>query len=219
MQVVQGLKAAEDMDMKANDTGVAGKLTTTFGEVELNAGADLVMTGDANDPTSPTDESLLFEVGMGADVTLTENTMFGAKYLGNSSVQTVASDVEVSLKDESGLVDRLGMGLTWGLFDINNGMADAPKPTENDSMDMLVKGDLSYKLDAMGGTLTPGAELTLNQVDGGDATVGLKVKAVLTEAVPATEFGLQWETGQLFDSGEMEREQGIVTAWAKITYG
>ena len=218
LQVVQGLAAAEDTDKKADDTGVAGKLTTTFGEVELNAGADLVMTGEANDPAEPEDESLQFEVGMGADVTLTENTMFGAKYL-YSSVQSVASDVEVVLKDDSGLVDRLAMGLTWGLFDINNGDADALKATENDSMDMLVKGDLSYKLDAMGGTLTPGAELTLNQVDGGDATVGLTVKAVLTEAVPATEFGLQWKTAQLFDVGDMESQQGTVTAWAKITYG
>ena len=217
LQVVQGLKAAQDMDEKADNTGVAGKLTTTFGEVELNAGADLVMTGLSNDPETPQDDSLLFEVGMGADVTLTENTMFGAKYL-YSSVQSVASDVEVVLKDESGLVDRLGMGLTWGLFDINNGESGGPD-TENDQMDMLVKGDLNYKLDAMGGTLTPGAELTLNQVDGGDATVGLTVKAVLTEAVPATEFGLQWETAQLFDVGEMDRTEGTVTAWAKITYG
>ena len=36
LQVVQGLAAAEDMDAEADDTGVAGKLTTTFGDVELN---------------------------------------------------------------------------------------------------------------------------------------------------------------------------------------
>ena len=86
-------------------------------------------------------------------------------------------------------------------------------------MDMQVTGNLGYDLDAMGGTLTPSAELTLSQIDDADATVGLTVKAVLTDAVPATEFGLQWETAKLFDVGEMESEQGAITAWAKITYG
>ena len=217
LQVVQGLKAAEDMHVIADDTGVAGKLTTTFGEIALSAGADLVMTGMANDADTPEDDSMQFEVGLDADMTLTEHTMFKARYL-YSSKQNVASDVEVSLSDKSGLVDRLGMGLTWGLFDINNGAAGGPL-TENDSMDMLVTGNLSYDLDAMGGTLTPGAELTLNQIDDNDATVALTVKAVLTDAVPATEFGLQWKTAHLFDDGETESKQGTITAWAKITYG
>ena len=217
LQVVQGLAAAEDMDAVADDTGVAGKLTTTFGDVELSAGADLVMTGDTNVAETPENESLDFEVGMNAGVMLTGNTKFAADYL-YSSVQSVASDVEVVLEDKSGLVDRLSLGLTWGLFDINNGDADGA-PTENDSMDMQVTGNLGYDLDAMGGTLTPSAELTLSQIDGADSIVGLTVKAVLTNAVPATEFGLQWTTDYLFDVGEMASEQGAVSAWAKITYG
>lgn len=217
LQVVQGLAAAEDMDAVADDTGVAGKLTTTFGDVELSAGADLVMTGETNVAETAEDESLDFEVGMSAGVMLTGNTSFSADYL-YSSVQSVASDVEVVLEDKSGLVDRLSLGLTWGLFDINNGDADGPA-TENDLMDMQVTGNLGYDLDAMGGTLTPSAELTLSQIDGADATVGLTVMAVLTDAVPATEFGLQWETATLFDVGEMESEQGAISAWAKITYG
>lgn len=217
LQVVQGLAAAEDMDAEADDTGVAGKLTTTFGDVELSAGADLVMTGEANVADTAEDESLDFEVGMNAGVMLTADTKFAADYL-YSSVQSVASDVEVVLEDKSGLVDRLSLGLTWGLFDINNGDADGGD-TENDSMDMQVTGNLGYDLDAMGGTLTPSAELTLSQVDDADATVGLTVKAVLTDAVPATEFGLQWKTAKLFDVGEMESEEGTITAWAKITYG
>ena len=215
--MVQGLAAAQDTDSDADDTGVAAKLTTTFGDIELSAGADLVMTGDVDDGESPENESLAFEVGVGADMTLTTNTMFGANYL-YSSKQDVASDVEVSLSDESGLVDRLTMGLTWGLFDINNGAVGGPE-TEDDSMDMFVTGNLGYDLDAMGGTLTPSAEVTLNQINDMDATVGLTVKAVLTNAVPATEFGMQWKTAQLFDVGEMESAQGTITAWAKITYG
>ena len=220
LQVVQGLAAAEE-DLTANatadDTGVGALLKTTFGDVTLSAGADMIMTGLANDAATAENESLQFEVGVGADMTLTENTMFGAKYI-YSSVQAVASDVKVILSDKSGLVDRLSMGLTWGLFDISNGDADGP-PTENDGTDMLVKGNLGYDLDAMGGTLTPSAELTLNQVDDDDATVGLTVKAVLTNAVPATEFGLQWTTASLTDVGDADSEQGAISAWAKITYG
>ncbi len=217
LQVVQGLAAAQDMDAEADDTGVAGKLTTTFGDVELSAGADLVMTGETNVAETPENEALNFEVGMNAGVMLTGNTSFSADYL-YSSVQSVASDVEVVLEDKSGLVDRLTLGLTWGLFDINNGDADGPA-TENNSMDMQVTGNLGYDLDAMGGTLTPSAELTLSQIDGADATVGLTVKAVLASAVPATEFGLQWATDTLFDVGDMASEQGAISAWAKITYG
>ena len=218
LQVVQGLAAAEDMDAEADDTGVAGKLTTEFGAVKLAAGADLVMTSETNLPETQENEAMEYEFGFSADTELTTNTMFGATYL-YSSEQDVASDVEVVLTDEGGLVDRMGMGLTWGLFDINNGDRDAASPTENNLMDMFVTGHLSYDLDAMGGTLTPKAELTLNQVDSMDATVGLTVQAVLKEAVPATEFGMQWKTAKLFDVGEMESEQGTVTAWAKITYG
>ena len=239
LQVVQGLAAAEDAGKKttADDTGVAVLLKTTFGEITLSGGADLVMTGDDDVETTPEDDSMYFEAGVGADMKLAEimdadgmvvsSTMFGAKYI-YSSKQRVASDVEVTLKDTGGLVDRLSMGLTWGLFDLSNGcdttiagnMCTGPgdKKAENDQMDMLVKGDLSYALDAMGGKLTPGAELVLNQVDGDDATVGLTVKAVLTEAVPATVFGLQWKTAQLFDVGDIMAKSGTVTAWAKISY-
>ena len=228
LQVVQGLKAEADKDEDADDTGVGALLKTTFGNVTLSGGADLVMTGDENVDGTPEDESMQFEVGVGADVKLAEimdadgmvvsSTMFGADYI-YSSVQKVASDVEVIFKDTGGLVDRLSMGLTWGLFDLNNGSAaDDAADTENDSMDMFVKGDLSYALDAMGGKLKPGAELVLNQVDGGDSTLGLTVMAVLTEAVPATEFGLQWKTDQVFDVGDTMAKSGTVTAWAKIKY-
>ena len=103
LQVVQGLKGEADTVMANDDTGVAGQLTTTFGVVELTAGADVRITNDANDGVSPEDESMYFEVGLGADVTLAEvkdaegmvtaSTKFGADYI-YSSEQTVASDVE-----------------------------------------------------------------------------------------------------------------------------
>lgn len=233
LQVVQGLKGKKDDAEKADDTGVAGELTTEFGIVKLTAGADVHITNEENTTANPEDESMRFEVGIGADVKLTEmedsSTTFGAKYI-YSSEQMVASDVKVTLDDTGGLVDRLGMGLTWGLFDIGNTGVEnfaangdpnyvADQFTHNDQMDMFVEGSLSYKLDAMGGTLTPGAKLTLNQVDDMDATVGLEVKAVLTDAVPATEFGLKWATSQLTETDAMERKDGAITAWAKITYG
>ena len=227
LQVVQGLKGEADTVTANDDTGVAGQLTTTFGVVELTAGADVRITNDENTDANPEDESMYFEVGLGADVTLAEvkddegmvtaSTTFGADYI-YSSEQTVASDVKVTLDDTGGLVDRLGLGLTWGLFDITNGEMGHADLTHNDQMDMFVEGSLSYQLDAMGGTLTPAAKLTLNQVDSMDATVGLEVKAVLTGAVPATEFGLMWATSQLTETDTMMADKGAITAWAKITY-
>ena len=44
LQVVQGLRGDADMTPKNDDTGVAGELTTTFGVVELTAGADVRIT-------------------------------------------------------------------------------------------------------------------------------------------------------------------------------
>ena len=83
---------------------------------------------------------------------------------------------------------------------------------------MFLEGKLDYGLEGLGGTLTPGTTVTINQIDGGDATVGLEARLVLTEAVPATTFGLKWKTGMLFDVDDMEAEAGTVSIWAKIAY-
>ena len=220
LQVVQGLKGKNDTK-EADDTGVAGELSTALGDngaVKLTAGADIRMTNDKDNPeTTEVNEAMDYEFGIGADLNLVSSTALGAKYI-YSTKKLVASDVKVTLDDKGGLVDRLGLGLTWGLFDITGGDATAKDPTVNDVMDMFVEGKLNYRLDAMGGALTPGATVTLNQIDGGDATVGLKVNAVLTEAVPATEFGLQWESTRLTEVNGQDGDSGAVTAWAKISY-
>ena len=227
LQVVQGLRGDKDTTKNADDTGFGAELSTSFGEgraIKLTGGADVVMTGEQDDTESPENESMNFEFGAGADVTLVamddNKTTLGAKYI-YSTVKEVASDVLVELDDSGGLVDRLGMGLTWGLFDINGGSEKADAVNHrNNVMDMFLEGKLSYKLDAMGGALTPQATVTLNQLDDDAADVGLKIAAVLTEAVPATEFGLQWESTQLTDGegANKKAKQGEVTAWAKITY-
>ena len=59
----------------------------------------------------------------------------------------------------------------------------------NDKSDLFVEGALDYRLEAMGGNAHSGTTVTVNQLDGGDATVGLELRAVLTEAIPATTFG------------------------------
>ena len=226
LQVVQGLQGENDSDKKADDTGFAAELSTSFGEgraITLRGGADVVMTGDADLTDTDDNESMNFEFGAGADVTLVamddNKTTLGADYI-YSTVKDVASDVKVKLEDSGGLVDRLGMGLTWGLFDINGGTEGNKVLHRNHIMDMFLEGKLSYKMDAMGGALTPQATVTLNQIDNENADVGLKIAAVLTEAVPATEFGLQWESTQLTDGegASKKAKQGEVTAWAKITY-
>lgn len=226
LQVVQGIKGKDDEHKNADDTGFGAELGTVFGEgraVTLRAGADLVMTNEEDDKDTPDNESMDWEFGASADVALVSmgdnSTTVGAKYI-MSSVKDVASDVMVTLTDAGGLVDRLGMGLTWGMFDISGGKPedDADK-LRDDQADMFLEGKLSYRLDAMGGALTPEATVTLNSINGETSDLGLKVAAVLTEAVPATEFGLQWETKRLTEIGDNKASSGAITAWAKIVYG
>ena len=234
LQIVQGLphknhsndavddEGNPDLAARAkDDTGVAAKLKTVVGDITLSAGADIVLTGADDVAGTDDDESLNFEIGIGADVALTENTKFSSAFI-YSSVQSVGSDLEVVLTDKSGLVDRLDLSLIWGLFDIANGAAGGA-PDANDKMDMFLQADVGYGMDALGGVLTPGSKVTINQTDDGDAVVGLELRAILTEAIPAAEIGLKWATGALFDGTNPDgtakaAETGTVTAWTKIKY-
>ena len=234
---VQGLKNEDDTDAIADDTGVGAMLTTVFGEVSLSAGADVHMTGDDDLEGTNENEAMKFDMGGNAAVTLTELTSLKSSFL-HSTNPLAATDVEVVLSDKSGLVQDLSMDLTWGLFDITGGEATdattglANPDDANDKSDLFVQADLSYAIavgddmDDMGDdemmmkgpTLTPGAKVTVNQLDGGDAGVGLELRAILEHAIPATTFGLKWATSQLVDSGVKKAQQGIITLWTKIAY-
>ena len=220
----QGIKNNEDATPEDNDddTGIGAKLTTTFGEIKLSGGADIQMTGVSDDPdTTDTNESMNWEAGANAMVELTASTSLKSDFI-FSSVKDVATDVTVELTDKSGLVEDLDMSLKWGLFDISGGndAAVGAEMTENDKSDLLVKGELNYHLEAMGGTLTPGTTVEINQLDGSEdhTYVGLEVRAVLKDAVPATEFGLKWNTERLVASGSNEAQQGTVSLWTTIKY-
>jgi hypothetical protein len=217
---VQGLENEKDADnSNADDTGIGVKLKTTIGAIELAAGADIELTGETDDAsTSPKNEAMDFEVGANAKIDLTPNTSLSSDFI-FSSVTEVATDVQVKIADKAGLVESLDLSIMWGMFDVSGGdSTDGADPMVNDEADMFLEGALDYGLEGMGGTLTPGTTVTVNQVDNGDATVGLEVRAVLTDAVPATTFGLKWKTGKLFKVGEDEAEQGAVSLWAKIEY-
>ncbi|MCY4375533.1 MAG: hypothetical protein OXC31_17360 [Spirochaetaceae bacterium] len=221
---VQGLEngdEAEDMD-KDDDTGISAMLSTDFGEISLSAGADVLMTGDEDNPdTTQRDESIDWEGGGNATVTLTPNSSLKADVI-FSSLGNVATDVKVGLTDKAGLVENLDLALTWGLFDVTGGTEDMPGAADdqiNDKSDLTLEGSLDYHLmDTLGGTLTPGTTVKVNQVDGGDASVDLEVRAVLKEAVPATEFGLKWQSAQLVASGDTPSQSGTVSIWTKIKY-
>jgi hypothetical protein len=214
LQVVQGIQVDE---VGSENTGVAGKLTTNFGDVTLNVGADLIVKpGVEDDPDTVVNEGMDWETGGGAEVALTPNTMVSANFI-YSSKTNVGSDVEVVLDDKSGLVEGLDLAVTWGMFDLANGAADGA-PTENNESDMFLSGEIIYAVEAMGGSFKPGTKVTLNQVDGGDAVVGLEFRGILTDAIPHTEFGLKWKTGRLVDAGGKDAEQGTVSLWTKISY-
>ena len=219
----QGIKNDADTTQMPDDdnTGIGAKLTTTFGDIQISGGADVEMTGESDDPdTTDKNEQMDWEAGVNATVTLTPNTSLTSDFI-NSSKKAVATDVAVELTDKSGLVESLDMSLKWGMFDITGGDADSASMTENDHADLFVQGKLDYGLEALGGTLTPGTTVTVNQLDGSEdeTYVGLELRAVLTDAVPATTFGLKWATDRLVDSGETaDAEQGTVTLWTKIKY-
>ena len=227
----QGLKNNDDQNLtdadKDNagadddDTGIGAKLTTTFGEIKISGGADVQLTGESDDPETEMNEQMDWEAGVNATVDLTPNTTLTSDFI-SSTKKAVATDVVVDLTDKSGLVESLDMSLKWGMFDITGGdAADGAAKTENDLSDLFVQGKLDYGVEALGGTLTPGTTVTVNQLDGSEdhTYVGLEVRAVLTDAVPLTTFGLKWATSRLVDSGATaEAEQGTVSLWTKIKY-
>ena len=229
---VQGLEASTDADAADDDpdddTGIGAKLTTDFGSVALSAGSDVRMTGEDDDETTDTNEAMSIDAGGTATVTLTPNTSLVSKFI-HSTNSTAATDVEVVLSDKSGLVEDLGHGVTWGLFDIVGGGKDATNPLANDQSDLFLQASLGYAIhldDGMddddmmmkGPTLTPSTKVTINQIDGGDATVGFEIQALLEHVIPATTFGLKWKTAQLLDTDTKPAKQGVVTLWSKITY-
>ena len=233
LQVVQGLKDDDDRHTNADDTGVGAKLTTDFGDVTLEAGADIVITGEEDiASTAGINEAMAWEIGGSATVTLTQDTSLESNFI-HSTSKRAATDLEVILSDTNGLVEDLSMSVRWGLFDITGGLEaeDAAKDL-NDEMDMFVEADLSYAIhldddmDDMGDeemmmkgpTLTPGTKLTINQLDDLGAVVGLELRAILENAIPATTFEFKWATKQLLETDTSDAQQGTITLSTKIVY-
>ena len=71
-------------------------------------------------------------------------------------------------------------------------------------------------MSALGGTLSPGVDIDVSQINGGDATVDVTVELVLTETIPMAELGLAWNTKSLFD--DTNNDVGTLTAWTKVAY-
>jgi hypothetical protein len=170
-------------------------------------------------PTAPEDEALEWEFGAGLDFALGDTTKLSAKYI-YSTRETVGSDLWVELSDDKSIVENLKWSLAWGLFDLANGWAESPKLNQNDKSDMMVKGDVSYAFEAMGGKLTPGVIVSLNRLDNQSADVTTEVKLVLTEAIPLTEFGVKWKSESLFEpeDDDPNNDLGVLTAWTKVKY-
>ena len=230
MAFVQGLETSEDADEVKDDTdddtGVGVKLSTDFGAVDLSAGADVVISGVEDDDTTSENEAMAWDAGGNVTVTLTPNTSLKSSFI-HSTKSKAATDVEVVLSDKSGLVENLSLGVTWGLFDIVGGAEDkAGKDDDltNDKSDLFLEANLGYAIHLdeemmmEGPTLTPSTKVTVNQVDGGDATVGMELQALLEKAIPATTFGLKWATKQLLETDASAAKQGVVTLWTKIEY-
>jgi hypothetical protein len=221
-QVVQGIQSKGDDGEKVGDasTGVAGKISGGDGDLTLSGALDVVLTGEPDiEATEDMNESLKWEVGAAAGFALTDSTSFDAEFI-YSLDGMVASDIKAILSDNGGLVEGLSFSLTWGMFDFVNGSeAIDAADTMNNKVDMLLKADLSYGLSALGGTLTPGVDITVNRIDDADATVDVEVELVLTEAIPMAELGLKWVTDSLLGAGkDGVNDKGTVMAWTKVSY-
>ena len=205
-------------DAGMGSTGVAAKISGDVGDLSLSAAVDVELRGvdDVDDPEDDTNESLNWEFGVSAGFDFTDSTSFDAAFI-YSSLPEVGSDIKVTLTDDGGLVENLSLALTWGLFDLANGSEEAgAAATMNNKMDMLVKADVSYGVSALGGTLSPGFEVTVNQIDSKETTADVTVELVLTETIPMAELGLAWNTKSLFD--DTNNDVGTLTAWTKVAY-
>ena len=199
LQVVQTIKGDDSDPAKGTETGFGAKITGDLGDLSLSAGADVVLTRATDDAAGTTD----YELGAGLGFALSTGTKLDAEYV-YATDKEVASDVYVSLKgDGMGLIENLSLGLSWGLFDIANGNADAPDTltgkTHNDKSDMMVNANLGYGLEALGGKLTPSIDVTLNRVDDDTSQVDTELRLVLTEAIPMAELGMKWKSSSPFD--------------------
>jgi hypothetical protein len=216
LQVVQGIQTTADDGTKAGDssTGLGAKISGDVGELELSAGVDVVL-GDlavGTDDNADVD----WEIGGTAGFAFTESTSFDAEFI-YSSLSDVGGDIKVKLEDKAGLIEGLSMSLTWGLFDLANGsQAEDAAKTMNDTMDMRVEADLSLVVEALGGKLEPGIDITVDRIDDEDAKVTTELSLVLTEAIPMAELGVKWTSKSLFD--ESNDDLGVLTAWTTVAY-
>jgi hypothetical protein len=215
--------AAPTRSLDSYEAGTYSGLEATVPCVYRPGTKDFLCTAKAKVPTppvEPADDEVEWEFGASVSLSLTDTTKLSAEFI-HSTRERVNTDVMVEFSDDQGVIENLKWSLAWGLFDLSkDGWEQTTYKTFNNQSDMLMKGDLSYGFDAMGGKLTPGVSVIVNNIDDDPAEVTTKIKMVLTEAIPLTEIGVQWASESLFepDDGDDSNNLGVLTAWTKVKY-
>jgi len=226
---------------EAGSTGVGSLLSATFGPATVSAGLDVLLETDANPDTT---ESAV-DVGAGVDLAVVDGVDIGADLIYGTSATddgdsgtTATSSMDIELEVALGLVDGLDVTFLLGLYDlaaaesVNGtattvaGLTDAADPTNDGVQDTRVAADISYAMDAMGGTATLAAGLDMSQVnanvlaDGGSSTIGMDLSLTLAGIIANTEMGLSYANVALTDTsvGAADKDGGLVKLWTTVSY-
>jgi len=227
---------------EAGSTGIGSLVSATFGPATVSAGIDVLLGGTDTDPDT-TDSAV--DVGAGVDLAVVDGVDIGADLIYGTSATddgaggtTAATSMDIELDVALGLVDGLDVTFLLGLYDLAaaqsvNGTAatvaaltDAADPTNDGVQDMRIAVDISYAMDALGGTATLAAGLDMSQVnanvlvDGGSSTTGIDLSVTLADIIANTEMGLSYENDALTETsvGAADEDGGLVKLWTTVSY-
>ena len=225
----------------AGSTGIGSLVSATFGPATVSAGLDVLLETDADPDTT---ESAV-DVGAGVDLEVVDGVDIGADLIYGTSATddgaggtTAATSMDIELDVALGLVDGLDVTFLLGLYDLAaaqsvNGTAatvadltDVADPTNDGVQDTRIAVDISYAMDALGGTATLAAGLDMSQVnanvlvDGGSSTIGMDLSVTLAGIIANTEMGLSYANDALTETsvGAADEDGGLVKLWTTVSY-
>jgi hypothetical protein len=226
---------------EAGSTGVGSLLSATFGPATVSAGLDVLLETDANPDTT---ESAV-DVGAGVDLAVVDGVDIGADLIYGTSATddgdsgtTATSSMDVELEVALGLVDGLDVTFLLGLYDLaaaasvgstaatKADLTTATDPTNDGVQDTRIAADISYAMDALGGTATLAAGLDISEVnanvlaDGGSSTIGMDLSVTLAGIIANTEMGLSYANLALTETsvGAADEDGGLVKLWTTVSY-
>jgi len=227
---------------EAGSTGIGSLVSATFGPATVSAGIDVLLGGTDTDPDT-TDSAV--DVGAGVDLAVVDGVDIGADLIYGTSATddgaggtTAATSMDIELDVALGLVDGLDVTFLLGLYDLaaaasvgstaatKADLTTATDPTNDGVQDTRIAADISYAMDALGGTATLAAGLDISEVnanvlaDGGSSTIGMDLSVTLAGIIANTEMGLSYANLALTETsvGAADEDGGLVKLWTTVSY-